>query len=57
MTCAFSPSTQEAKAARYMSLKPAWSTKGILGQPGLLHRETLSPKTKVNSYVDRQTDK
>ena len=29
-----------------MSLRPAWSTKQVLGQPGLLQGETLSQKTK-----------
>jgi hypothetical protein len=29
-----------------VSLKPDWSTKWVPGQPGLLHRKTLSWKTK-----------
>ena len=37
----FNPSTWEAEAGGFLSLKPAWSTKGVPGQPGLLHRETL----------------
>jgi hypothetical protein len=45
---AFNPSTWEAEAGRFLSLRPAWSTKWVLGQPGL-HRETLSRKqTKQN---------
>jgi hypothetical protein len=44
---AFNPSTQEAEAGRFLSLRPAWSTKWVPGQPGL-YRETLSRKTKQN---------
>jgi hypothetical protein len=42
---AFNPSTQEAEAGRFLNSRPAWSTKGVPGQPGL-YRETLSRKTK-----------
>jgi hypothetical protein len=42
---AFNPSTQEAEAGRSMSLRPAWSTELVPGQPGL-HRETLSKTAK-----------
>jgi hypothetical protein len=42
---AFNPSTWEAEAGRFLSSRPAWSTKGVPGQPGL-HRETLSRKTE-----------
>jgi hypothetical protein len=38
---AFNPSTWEAEAGGLLSSRPAWSTKCVLGQPGL-HRETLS---------------
>jgi hypothetical protein len=41
----FNPSTREAEAGRFLSLRPAWSTKWVSGQPGL-YRETLSRKTK-----------
>jgi hypothetical protein len=45
---AFDPSTREAGGS--LSSKPAWSTKGITpGHPGLLHREILSPKTKIET--------
>ena len=37
----------EAKAGRFLSSRPAWSTEWVPGQPGG-HRETLSPKTKIN---------
>jgi len=37
------PSTQEAEAGRSVSLRPAWSTEQVPGQPGI-HRETLSWK-------------
>jgi hypothetical protein len=45
---AFNPSTLEAEAGRFLSLRPAWSTEWVLGQPGL-HRETLSLETKTNN--------
>jgi hypothetical protein len=40
---AFNPSTWKAEAGGFLSLRPAWSTEQVLGQPGL-HRETLSQK-------------
>jgi hypothetical protein len=40
---AFNPSTREAEAGRFLSSRPAWSTKW---KPGL-YRETLSWKTKT----------
>jgi hypothetical protein len=42
---AFNPSTWEAEAGRSLSLRPAWSTKWVPGQPEL-YRETLSPGKK-----------
>jgi hypothetical protein len=42
---AFNPSTWEAEAGRFLSSRPAWSTKRVPGQPGL-YRETLSQKIK-----------
>jgi hypothetical protein len=41
----FNPSTWEAEAGGFLSLRPAWSTKRIPGKPGL-YRETLSQKNK-----------
>jgi hypothetical protein len=43
---AFNPSTREAEAGGFLSLRPAWSTEWVPGQPGL-HRETLSRKNKT----------
>jgi hypothetical protein len=40
---AFNPSTWEAEAGRFLTLRPAWSR--VPGQPGL-HRTTLSEKQK-----------
>ena len=37
----FNPSTWKAEAGDSLSLRPAWSTEQVPGQPGL-HRETLS---------------
>jgi hypothetical protein len=45
MAHAFNPSTREAEAGRFLSLRPAGSTKWIPGQSGL-YRETLSQKKK-----------
>ena len=42
---AFNPSTWEAEAGGFQSLRPAWSTDRVPGQPGL-YRETLSRKKK-----------
>jgi hypothetical protein len=45
---AFSPSTWEAEAGEFLSLRPAWSTKWVPGQWGL-HRNPVSknqPKNK-----------
>jgi hypothetical protein len=50
---AFNPSTweAEAEAGRFLSSRPAWSTKWVPGQPGL-HRETLSWKqTNKKNYL------
>ena len=41
----FNPSTWEAEAGRFLSSRPAWSTKWVPGQPGL-YRETLSGEKK-----------
>jgi hypothetical protein len=42
---AFNPRIWEAEAGRFLSLRPAWSTKRVPGQPEL-YRETISRKTK-----------
>ena len=44
---ASNPSTWEAEAGGFPSLRPTWSTECVLGQPGL-HRETLSWGKKSN---------
>jgi hypothetical protein len=46
-------STWEAEAGRSLSLRPAWSTEWVSGQPGL-HRETLSRKTKPKQNTNKQ---
>jgi hypothetical protein len=51
---AFNPSTREAEAGGFMSLRPAWSTKWVSGQPGL-YRETLSQKTEQNRTKQNKT--
>ena len=47
---AFNPSTWEAEAGRFLSSRPAWSTKWVPGQPGL-HREILSQKNQPNKQT------
>jgi hypothetical protein len=44
----YNPSTWEAEAGRFLSSRPAWSTKWVPGQPGL-YRKTLSQKTKTKT--------
>ena len=41
----FNPSTQEAEAGRFLSLRPAWSTQQVPRQPEL-YIETLSLKKR-----------
>jgi hypothetical protein len=48
---AFNPSTQEAEAGGSLSLRPAWFTEQVPGQPWL-PRETLIPKTKMNERMN-----
>jgi hypothetical protein len=50
---AVNPSTREAEAGRFLSSRPAWSTEGFPGQPGL-HRETLSRKTKNKTTTTKK---
>jgi hypothetical protein len=45
---AFNPSTWKAEKGRSLSLRPAWSTEGVPGWPGL-HGETPSQKNKNKS--------
>ena len=54
MAHTFNPSTPEAEAG----VRPAWSTEQFPGQPGLLHRETLSrqqnkQKTKLPPHTHK----
>lgn len=48
LTHTFNPSTHEAEADKSMSLKPAWFTEHVSGQPGLhtQHTQNLSQKKK-----------
>jgi hypothetical protein len=54
---AFNPSTPEAESGGFLSSRPAWSTKWVLGQPGL-YREILSrtppPKKKEGGDIKIQ---
>jgi hypothetical protein len=49
----FNPITWKAEAGRFLSLRPAWSTKGGPGQPGL-YRESLSRKNKKNKTKNKK---
>jgi hypothetical protein len=53
---AFNPSTREAEASGFLSLRPTWSTKWVPGQPGL-HRETSSRKTKTKTTTNNKKQK
>ena len=49
------PRILEAEASRSLNLRPAWSTKGVPGQPEL-HKATLSQKKKKKN-INKQTNK
>jgi hypothetical protein len=51
----FNLSTQETEEGRPLSSRPAWSTEGVPGQPGL-HRETVS-KNKTNKQTNKHANK
>jgi hypothetical protein len=51
---AFNPSTREAEAGGFLSLRPAWSTKWVPGQPEL-YRETLSGKKQKTNKQKTKT--
>ena len=51
---AFSPRTWEAEEGGFLSLRPAWSTKWVPGQPGL-YRETLSCCAHLGQQGKRNT--
>ena len=52
----FNPSTRETEAGESLSLRPAWSTEGVPGQPGL-HREILSRKQTNKKTQNKQKNK
>jgi hypothetical protein len=49
---AFNPSTREAEAGGFLSLRPAWSTEWVPGQPGG-HTEKHYLKKKKKIYISR----
>jgi transcription elongation factor GreA-like protein len=51
---AFNSSTWEAEAGEFLTLRPAWSTEWVPGQPKLL-RETLSQKIQKQQQKNKQT--
>jgi hypothetical protein len=56
VACIFDPSTREAEAGKSLSLRPAWSTEGVLVQPGL-HRKKTKTKTKNPPVLKNKTQK
>ena len=46
----FNPSTQEAEAGGSLSLRPAWSTEQVPGQPGLFQKKTKRGKSAKYMY-------
>ena len=57
----FNPITLKAEAGRFLSSRPAWSTKGGPGQQGI-YRETLEPNKQTNKQTknknkNKQTNK
>ena len=50
----FYTTTQEEEAGRSLSLRPAWSTKWVLGQAPRLQRETLSQKKKKRKKIRKR---
>ena len=52
----FTPSIWGAEAGGSVSLRPAWSTEGVSGQPEL-HRNNLPRKTKQNKTSKLKTNK
>jgi hypothetical protein len=49
-------STWEAEAGRFLSSRPAWSTKTVPGPPGL-YRKTLSRKKKKEKRKERKKER
>jgi hypothetical protein len=47
------PSTQEAEAGRFLEFQASLVYKGSPGQSGILHRETLSQKSKTSELEDK----
>jgi hypothetical protein len=52
LALSFNHSTWEAEADRSVSSRPAWTTGGVPGQPGL-HRETLPRKNKTTTKTKK----
>jgi hypothetical protein len=55
MAHTFNPNTREAEAGRFLSSRPAWSTKWVPGQPGLTEKPCL--KKPKNKQTNKQTNK
>jgi hypothetical protein len=51
---AFNPSTREAEAGRFLSLRPAWSTKWVPGQARDIQRNPVSKQSKTKQNKTKQ---
>jgi hypothetical protein len=49
-----SPSTGEAEAGEFLSLRPAWSTKWVPGQPGLYSLEKQKQTNKNKQKAKKE---
>jgi hypothetical protein len=47
----FNPSTWEAEAGRFLSLRPAWTTKSVPGQPGLQRNPVSKKQNKTKKRL------
>ena len=54
---AFNPCTWKAEAGRYLSLRPAWSTEQVLGQPELHRENCLKNKRMRERERQRHTER
>ena len=52
---AFNPSTWEAEAGRFLSLRLAWSTKWVPGRPGYTEKPCLEKETNKQTNKNSQS--
>jgi hypothetical protein len=54
---AFNPSTWEAETSGFLSLRPAWSTKWVPGQPRATQRNPVSKNKKQKQKQNKNNTK